>query len=393
MRIRSDIKSLLLKAAALIFIIQPAVEAILEHVQHGRYIILSFLLLSLLYTCSNINSSTYCRSGKKRVDRKGLKGTTYTHLAKRSILFIIVYISISIMNQNISQDTTRIPTRDNAEGDNLNTDLSGDTLRTNSPANPNPNFAPFESPTLSPIYSEDETAEEEYIFDNSFGNLATTYLHSEDISTENNDNEGTQFNAESDVPRTEPPITDTEKTTLEKDTYDYLKLQTSSAGTIMPYRAYMTSNIRRSISDISKLASIKSLVLYKKFLMEITLIINNFSDASRTWNVADIFVEDALTGMLKTFPSKPSATASPKEIQDYTEACDCDNIFLSILITMVIGEAAACIDPDIRKLSLPGAGRSAFIKLVGFVRNQSNGYTQTIKKAIKAWSSTFTIRI
>ena len=163
--------------------------------------------------------------------------------------------------------------------------------------------------------------------------------------------------------------------------------QTSSVA--VPWRATYTKLLLSAVSEIAKFSNLKSLTLFKKFSQSLTLVVTNFSDVLRTWNVADIFVVGA-NGILKVFPDAPIAGATAAEILAYQQACDADNVFLSILVTLLAGEAMACIDGDIENMR-PGSGRAAWEKLKAFVKNDTNGYFQNIKKLVKAWTSAFTI--
>jgi hypothetical protein len=98
-------------------------------------------------------------------------------------------------------------------------------------------------------------------------------------------------------------------------------------------------------------------------------------------------LKDVATDKLRDYPTGPGATDADKKY--YNECSDSDNVFLSILMTLLTGEAVACLETDIAKLREFGAGRKSFERLDLLVRNKSLGFNQTIKRTIKEWPSTF----
>ena len=167
-------------------------------------------------------------------------------------------------------------------------------------------------------------------------------------------------------------------------------MATSSAeGYRMPYRAAITSKIIPALTHIAKFSNIRSHEKYRHFLSDIMHAIKNYSDPKRVWNVADIMLRSA-AGNLKAIPAAPAAGADPSA--EFIEFSDADAIFLSILMALLTGDALGCIDDSPAAIARPDAGRTAFERLEKLVRTKCLGYNQTIKKNIRNWGSTFTLR-
>ena len=77
---------------------------------------------------------------------------------------------------------------------------------------------------------------------------------------------------------------------MEQD--EFIATSAGSTSYHLPYRATVAKALASSLSDITKFSNLKSLVHYRKFIKDIAIIINNFTDGERTWNVKDIFVDE-----------------------------------------------------------------------------------------------------
>ena len=166
-----------------------------------------------------------------------------------------------------------------------------------------------------------------------------------------------------------------------EDSDDDTYYTSPGSGYHLPYRAVLTKALLSAVSDIAKFKDIRSLTGYRRFINDLAVVVNNFSDSSRTWNVVDIFINDPVTKLLKVFPTVGDT--------DYTEAVDADQIFLAVLMAVLAGEAAGCVDTDAAALRRPGAGRLAFDRLEKLVRNKSNAFSQSVKRQARDWAPTF----
>ena len=85
------------------------------------------------------------------------------------------------------------------------------------------------------------------------------------------------------------------------------------------------------MSEITKFGNLRNLANYRIFLRDVSVILINFADTERIWNVIDIISKDDAGNYIKLAPPGPTAGEAPSTA--FIQFCDCDNILLSLFMT------------------------------------------------------------